>query len=163
MCLLTNYLGISNETTHIRFLLPNVLTFFPFAQIGKLYTAVAFFFAPIREPTWECWPNLATRSPTTFATWQTKWPRLFWFFSAKKVAYMYSIFVSELALGSRNLSQDAKKITVKRNKFTKLSWMNKESFWVKIVVILWICSALHNNHSSQLEINHVIKEPNEAN
>ena len=37
-------------------------------------------------------------------------------------------FVSELALGSRDLSQAVKKITVKRNKFTKLSWMNKESF-----------------------------------
>ena len=43
MFLLTNYLGISNETTHIRFLLPNILTFFPFAQIGKLCTAVPFF------------------------------------------------------------------------------------------------------------------------
>ena len=73
----------------------------------------------------------------------------------------------QLAAGSCYLSQSEKKITVcKVEQVYKMTTQNgpgwrKLSFWVKIVVILWICSALQTVISVSAWVNDVIQKPTE--
>ena len=63
----------------------------------------------------------------------------------RQVLYMSSIFWL-LGVESRDFSQAENERTACKaeqiHKMTTISTQNRLSFWVKIVVILWICSAL---------------------
>ena len=82
------------------------------------------------------------------------------------MVYIWSSIL-HLAVGSHDLSQAEKEITVcKAEQIYKMTTQNgpgwrKLSFWVKIVVILWICSTLQTVISVSAWVNDVIQKPTE--